>query len=1077
MRSSIFLDEDSFIDKRGVRLTLRAVSFLLMAIVPAIAQVTTQSIAGSVTDRTGAAVPQARVAVTNTETNVSREATSDEGGQYAIRLLPTGSYRVEVSAANFKKFVQTGVVLEINRTARVDASLEIGAVTESVSVTADAPLVNASDASIGRTVANTEIVNLPLVNRDVYSLLNLTPGVESSESGNAFGFPEQRTMINGGSYGGSGTVNYFLDGGNNTTGLRGTGNAAPNPDAVQEFRVITNSYGAEFGRFAGGVIDIVTKSGSNSLHGSLFEFLRNDKLNANTWGASTRPPLRRNQFGGTFGGPIRKDRTFFFGTYSGLRQRTQQFRNTAIVPTAAERIGNFSTSSRKPVDPVTRLPFPNDIIPTERFDPTARRILGQYIPNANLPGSFFEVTQSEPFDTNEYQGKVDQYIGQNHQLTGSYYRNQGKTLESLAGNLPWSQRQFEWTQQNFNASDTWTISPSTINQFRLTYVRNFGGRLNLPQLSLGDLGSQFRVQGTPSLPQITVNGFFTLGQGIAGPAAGSNFYGVRELLSIAGGKHSIKAGADLSLEKFIHDTTLNNYGVFAFDGTITGNALSDFLLGLPRTMNQDAPITKIDNSWYYGLFFQDDIRVTPHLTVNLGLRYDLQLPLTDPLDRKVAFVQGVQSRVVPSAPAGLLFPGDPGIGRGIIKADKNNFAPRVAFAWDPFRTGRTSVRGAFGLFYGSISGNEWNSTADNQPFTVRQRFNSVQSLTNPYGLLPGGASPFPYSFTPENPRFLAPTSIAGPSLDFRWPYTWQMTFSVQRQILADLSVEAAYVGSLGHKLPFTRDLNYPIFGPGATAANVDNRRPIQPGVLGVIGELGSRMNNSYHGLQISVDKRLSRNFLAKGFYTFSKSIEGARMQNDTTSGGAQNMNNLAAERGRTDNDRRHNMVASMVWQLDYFRAVPVARYLLNDWTVSSIVSFRSGAPFTVSSGTDRNLDGNNNDRANLVGSPRLDPNRSRSQTTAMWFDPAAFTPAPLGQDGNSGRNILDAPGIRNVDMAVFRDFRLSEAVRLQFRGEMTNALNLVNLNAPTAALNSAAVGTIRNGRAMRQTQLGLRLTF
>ncbi|HET8547282.1 MAG TPA: carboxypeptidase regulatory-like domain-containing protein, partial [Bryobacteraceae bacterium] len=918
-------------------MTFRRVSFLLFVCAFALsAQVATQSIIGSVTDRTGATVPGAQVVITNVDTNLSRDAVTDEKGQYAIRLLPTGNYRVEITAQGFKKFVQTGVTLDIDRTARVDATLELGAITESISVTADAPLVNTTNATVGRTVENAEITNLPLVNRDVYQLLNLTPGVESSESGNAFGFPEQRTMINGGSYGGSGMVNYFLDGGNNTTGLRGTGNAAPNPDAVQEFRVITNSYGAEFGRFAGGIIDVITKSGTNSFHGSLFEFLRNDKLNASTWGALSKAPYRRNQFGGTLGGPVVRDKVFFFGSYSGLRQRTQQFRNAAIVPTAAERAGDFSASARKPADPITRQPFPNNRIPLERFDLTAKNILERNIPLANLPGNFFQVTQGEPFDTDEYQAKIDLAVTANRQLTGSYFRNQGTSLESLAGNLIWSQRQFKWTQQNFNLGDTWTISPMVVNQLRATYVRNFGGRLNLPELSLADYGSRFNVQGQPSLPQISVSGYFTLGQGIAGPVAGSNFYGLREVMSITSGRHSMKLGGDVSLEKFIHDTTLNNYGTFTFDGTITGNALADFLIGRPRTMNQDAPVTKIDNSWYYGVFFQDDIRLTPRFTLNLGLRYDLQLPITDPQDRKLTWVPGQRSARVPNAPVGLLFAGDPGISRGIVKTDTNNLAPRVGFAWDPFGASRTSIRGAAGIFYGTVSGNEFNSTADNQPFTVRQRFNNPGTLTNPYLNEPGGVSPFPYSFTPANPRFLFPTSVAGASRDFVWPYTYQFNFSVQQQLRGDLSVEAAYVGAMSRRLPFTRDVNYPIYTSTATPGNVDQRRPIQPGTLATINVLNSSMSSSYHGLQITVDKRMSRNFLFKGFYTFSKSLEGARMQNDTTAGGAQNMNNLAAERARSDNDRRHNSVVSAVWMIDYFRQVPVAKYLLNDWTVSSI---------------------------------------------------------------------------------------------------------------------------------------------
>lgn len=1045
---------------------------------PVSAQVTTATIFGTVTDSTGAVVPNISVLATNTGTNLSREASTDESGQYSIRFLPVGTYRVEVNASGFKKFQQTGILLELNRNARVDPVLEVGTLTETVAVTSDAPLVNTTDAAIGRTVGNAEIINLPLVNRNVYSLLSLTAGVESSESGNAFGFPEQRTMINGSSNGGAGSVNYYLDGGTNMTGLRNTGNVAPNPDAVQEFRVITNSYGAEYGRFSGGVVDVITKSGTNSLHGSLFEFLRNDKLNANTWGSIDKSPLRRNQFGGSFGGPVWKDRTFFFGSYSGLRQRQVEFKNTAIVPSPQERLGDFSASRIKPTDPLTNRPFESGMIPLNRFDPAAKRILDQSVPLANLPGLFYQAREPRPSNTDEYQIKLDHALAKSHQLTGSYFTTSGNNIETLAGNLPWSKRGFNWRQQNGNVSDTWLINPATINQLRLTYVRNFGGRLNTPQTSLGDLGSRYQIQGTPSLPQITVSGYFTLGQAIAGPVAGSNFYGIREVLSHTRGRHSLKMGADLSLEKFIHDTTLNNYGTFSFDGSRTGNALSDFLLGLPRTMNQDAPVTKIDNGWYWGLFIQDDFRILPRLTLNLGLRYDLQLPMTDPHDRKLTFAPGVQSRIVPSAPQGLLFPGDSGIGRGIIKADKNNLAPRVGLAWDPFGNGRTSIRAAFGVFYGSISGNEWNSTADRQPFSARQQFNNVKSLSDPYGNLPGGVSPFPYAYDPSSPKFLLPAAVGGASLDFSWPYNYQMNFSVQRQVTNDVSVTAAYVSALGHRLPFSQDVNYPVFRPGATAANVDLRRPYLPGTLAAVGLVKSIMNTAYHGLQMTVEKRMARNFSFKGFYTFSKSLEGARLQNDTTDGGAQNMNNLGAERGRTDNDRRHNFVMSAIWQMDYFRnGNPFTRTFFNGWTLSAIGSLRSGAPFTVTSGRDNNLDGNNNDRANVIGNPNLDPNRPRSATTAMWFDTAAFSPNGVGQDGNAGRNILDAPGLKNIDIGIFRNFKLRESMELQFRGEISNALNLVNLSAPASNLNSSAFGTIRTARAMREVQLGLRLAF
>src|SRR5580698_3953201 len=355
------------------------------------AQITTTTISGIVSDPTGAGVPNAQVTAANIGTGVSRTAATNTQGEYRIDLLPVGDYDVEVSASGFKKSRQTGIVLEVSRTARVDAVLSIGSVNEEVTVAGEAQQVNTSNAQIGRTTGNAEITNLPIVGRNVYTLLNLTPGVDSNVNSIVLGYPQQVTMINGGVDGGAGSVNYFLDGGTNMTGLRNTGNIAPNPDAVEEFRVITNSYSAEYGRFAGGVINIITRSGANQLHGSVFEFFRNNDLNANNWGALTSAPLHRNQFGGTLGGPIRRNKTFFFGTYSGLRQITSTFLTGAVVPTALERTGNFSASSPKPTDPTNgNAPFAGGIIPSNRLDPTAQNILNKYIPVANYPGNLWQ---------------------------------------------------------------------------------------------------------------------------------------------------------------------------------------------------------------------------------------------------------------------------------------------------------------------------------------------------------------------------------------------------------------------------------------------------------------------------------------------------------------------------------------------------------------------------------------------------------------------------------------------------------------------------------------------------------------
>ena len=586
----------------------------------AFAQGTTATISGNVTDSTGATIAGAKIVATNLGTNNPQTATSASDGSYSLLFLPIGDYKVEVTAPGFKKFERTGITLDVNRNARIDAALQVGAMTESVEVTGDAPIVETSVPGLGQTVTNTEIDNLPLVNRDIYTLLNLTAGVDTTDQAtDNFGAPMQVTIVNGSPNSGIGSVNYSLNGGSNINGLRNTGNVAPNPDAIQEFRVITNSYPADEGRFGGATVTMISKSGTNDFHGTLFEFLRNDKLNANRWLPGTailqKDPLHRNQFGGTVGGPVIKNKTFFFGTYSGLRERTAVFANTATPLNAKERGGDLSsTAGTAPVDPLNGVAFPGRIIPVNRIDPVAKKILDPYIPLPNIPSTGILVAQiPHPKDTDEVLGKIDHTISSAHRLSGSVFYTTGEDIVGLLGNIPWVSRDFNWRQYNYNVNETWIVSPIMINQVTASYVRNFGGRVNTPAVSLGDLGSKYQIQGAPSLPQISVSGRFNLTSAIPGPVAGSNQYQLRDVLSLSSTRHSLRVGGEVILEKMIHDTLLNNYGTFSFTTTNprgTKNATADFLLGLPATMNQDAPTTKVDNDWYFALFAQDDYRVS-----------------------------------------------------------------------------------------------------------------------------------------------------------------------------------------------------------------------------------------------------------------------------------------------------------------------------------------------------------------------------------------------------------------------------------------------------------------------------------
>ena len=1069
---------------RWIFAAMIATSFIANA---AGAQVASGTILGNVSDSSGAAVPGATVTATNVDTQFSRETTTDESGQYALRLMPLGNYKVDVALTGFKTVSQTGIVLEAGRSARIDATVEPGNVTESVSVVGDAPLVETSTSSLSRTVNQNEVLNLPLVNRDLYSLLSATGGVTSNENSNSLGGPEQLTTINGSQKAQIGSVNFQLDGGNNTAGLRGTGNPAPNPEAVQEFRVITNNYSAEYGRYPAGVIDVITKSGTNQLHGAAFEFFRDEALNAKRWAPpgtpSTKDPLDRNQYGGATGGPISRDRTFFFASYSRLRQEETFYRNTAVVPTALERAGDFSQSAVKPRDPVTGVAFSGNLIPAGRIDPAAKAIQDRYVPVANLPNNFYEVSVPDPLETDEVTLKVDHNLSATRSFAVSYFYLNGTDMQPLSnatigsGPIPWVDRDFKWTQHNLNAADTWTLSGTMINQLRFTYTRQFGARVNNPTTSLGDLNSKFAIQGDPTLPRLNITGFFTGQTSIAGPDAGSDFFAVKDSISMSHGNHSFKFGGEISYEQIVHDTLLDNYGVFAFNASKTGNAYADFLLGLPATMTQDAPIRKLDNGAYYSFFAQDDFRIHPRVTLNLGVRYDLQQPLTDPQDRKLAFVPGRKSQIAPNAPEGLLFPGDEGIGRGIVQWDKNNIAPRLGVAWDPRGDGRMSVRAGAGIFYGSITGNEWNTTADNQPFTVRQGFPTVFTLSDPYRNLPGGVGPFPFEYDPANPRFTFPAQVFGPSLDFVWPKSYQMNATLEKELLRDISVSASYVAALGRSLPASIDRNYPVFGPNASTANVNTRRPYQPGVLGAARVLESIFTSDYHGLQMTAEKRGSR-FSAKAYYTFGKAIEDL----DYQGGGlpaVQNSNDIDAERGRTSADRTHSFTFSGIWRPDYFNdSGPIAHALLDNWTLSAIVTLQSGTPLTITAGQDRNFDGNTNDRADLVGDPTLDSGRARDVLIEQWFDTTAFALPAIGADGSAPRSVVDGPGIRNVDLGVFRDIRLTSRMLVQFRMEATNVLNTVNLMNPGTNLGATALfGKIRAARDMRRIQLGARLSF
>jgi putative hemolysin len=1104
----------------------------------AYAQQITGSIAGDVKDEQGAVIPNADIKATNVATGFTRSAKSDANGAYNIQYLPVGGYTVTAEAAGFKKFVQQNIVIAVDQTQALNVTLAVGEATQTVEVTTAPPLVNTNTSELGRTVSPAEINNLPLTTRTAYAEMSLTPGVQSNSASNSqntpnfvIGVPSTQVIINGGVDGGVPMVSFYLDGGINMTGLRNYGNPLPNPDALEEFRVETSNFAAQYGRMSGGVVTAVTRSGTNQFHGSVFEFFRNTNMNDTPWGTppgGQKTPFHRNNFGGTVGGPIVKDKAFFFFSYGGLRQTVGTQYTGATVPTAQERLGDFTNSTLNGVPVIPNVPgtkntpwvgtnsSPNctvakpRCIPQSALDPTAANLMKSYIPLPNAatstsPGGYVGVFSS-PTNQDEYLGKFDQVLGDKDHLSVSYfYLN---TTQNAFGGASTSQailysvNQSFAKQQNVNISDVHTFNGTTANQVWLTLTRVAGGRANTPAVSLGDLGSNFTIQGPKALPQLSVSGYFNAGGALAGPVSTTNFYALRDVVSLTKGRHTLNLGAEVSLEKDAIVGNLYNFGVFNFLSsapTTTGNALSDFVTGQVGNMEQDTPYHGLLNTWYYAGFVQDSYKITPRLTANLGLRYDLEQSPVESQNLTAGFAPGQQSTVVPSAPRGVVFPGDSGIGRGIAPTRKTHFSPRVGLAFDPFGDGKTAVRAAGGIFYGSVSANEWNQPANAQPFAIRQTFTSITSFTNIYGnkgSFPNG-DPFPYTYSPSSPRFLPAAAVEAINPKYVWPVSYQFNVAVEQQLPWGISMQTAYVGNLVRHVPTAPDANNPVWAPGASTSqtSINARRPYfgannaNGATLGQVIFIDSSQTANYHSLQFSVHKPMTRNLLINGYYVWSHSIWSSNPSAIGLTPTAQDYSHLEEERGPSDQDRRNMVSISGIWKLDYFRGSNfIGKFLANGWSISPIVSLNSGQPFNITTGSDKNADGYNNDRPNLVPgvNPFLDPHRSRPVSSQQWFNTAAFIPngpglaggiGPGGADGSTPRNYLRAPGYRDIDLGISKDFRFERGMGLQFRADATNAFNLVSLNAPTATLSSSNNGKITSAASPRLIQVGARISF
>ncbi len=1058
----------------------------------------TGTITGVTKDEAGASIPGSRVVATNTGTNSTFEAVSDENGSYAIRSLPVGNYKITVEAAGFKKTTLTDIIVRVNEEIRLDATLNIGALSEEVTVTAETSLVNTTSSTLKTVIDERRINELPLNGRDPNALVQLVAGVQ----------PDTRTSLTSGatypgavsvsSNGGRGnTTNYVLDGGSNNDSYSNQSNPTPNPDALQEFSVQTNNFSAEYGRNLGAVVNAVTKSGTNKFHGSAFEYVRNDALNAtNFFTPGKRDGLKRNQFGGTVGGPLPflhfgeggpyfdsgRDRSFFFFSYQGTITRQRPADSVATVPTAAQRNGDFG--STRIADPTSGLPctatnltgcFSNNIIPTNRLNPVAQQLL-KYIPLPTEAGNRFRYIVPVALDDKQTMLRLDHKFSESNNLFGRFWVSKAAQPAFLdSSNFLASAFGRTWKNTIVALNDTHVFSPKVVNNTVFTFNRTDNINTHVYPPSLQSLGANYYNDGTPQI-DVNVNGFFAVNTGDTNSFLRTEFQ-ITNTTRLNYGRHSVSVGGEYS-----HSTNdiINNFranGQFAFSSAagFTGNALADFLLGKFSTITQGAGEYKNTVVNSPAAFVQDDFRVNRKLTLNLGLRWDPFIPYTDKNNKIAGFRPGEKSQVYVNAPVGLIYPGDPGLPVGGYKPTLWNFGPRVGFAYDLTGDGKTSIRGGYGIFYDRPNLISTNNAAAQSPFgtVLTTSGNSVNSLSNPYA---GNVNPFPVNIFPAaNVAFTNSVTVFSYSPNLKNGMAQAYNLSVEREIFPSYLVRVAYAGSKGSRLSIVREANPAVYAVGATTGTTNARRPLFP-FFGSIAVTESTGSSVYNSLQVTLDKRFSKGLSILANYTLSKSVDDSS-ENKGTAVSQTNPYNLSFDRGLANFDHRHRFTASVLYELPRISSQKFVNGILGGWNLTGILTMQSGTPFSVVSGVDNARTGTPGQYADLVGDPILSGSRTRAEQVAQWFNTSAYTTNALGTFGNAGRNTLTGPKFTSLNIGLHKNFGITENVKIQLRGEAFNVLNNVNLNLPNANRSSADFGRITSAGDPRILQFAVRLMF